>query len=369
MKQTIIILLACLALTPAVRADVDVVLDEQGIATEGKVLGYKDRVVLLLLPATQRQLERPIGRVQKIALADHPEFTQAETLRSEKKYDQALAAYDKALRRARADWLKQLIQDRKYMTLQDSGQFDKALKRWLEMMDESDRSQAVQALEPKTLGPAGSKTNARAIDLLDRKVKSLSSNTTKNRDYIVQLLKMKMQIQRADENTKGLAETIEQIDRVTGKTPAGAAADGSASPVAPQPAAVSDQNTGLLLLESKFKLGKFAEVRKELDANFRSYRGSARPAALLLLARTQRELARTSGDQTLLVEAGLNFMTVFCEYSGSAQATEALYRAAEVNQALNNQAAARAALRELIDQYGSAKDPWVDKARTALEGQ
>jgi tetratricopeptide (TPR) repeat protein len=338
----------------------DVVLDERGIATEGKVLGYKDRIVLLLLP-TQRQLERPIEDVRKITLADQPDFTQAEMLRSEKKYDQALEAYQKAARRARADWLKQLIADRRYQALLESGQLDKAIKAWLGMMDESNRSEAAQRLMPKTFGPAGSKANAQAIKLLDSKVESLSGSPKKNQAYIVQLLKLKMKIQQVDGDTAGLAKTLEQIDRVTGKT----SPDASAG----SPTAAPARDTALMLLDGKFKVGKYAEVRQEIESNFKSYRRADRPAALLLLARSQRELAREAADRDLLIEAGLNFMTVFCEYSGSAQATEALYRAAEVNQALNNQPAARAALRELIDQYGSAKDPWVDKARTALEGQ
>ncbi len=365
MKRTTLILLTCLCLAPLAWAEMDVIYDNRGLSSEGKVLGYKDRTVVLLL-LTRRELKRPIEDVRQIKLAEHPEFTQAETLRSEKKYDQALAAYQKATGRARSDdWLKQLIQDRVYLTLMESGQLDKAMALWLKMMDESGRSEAVQRLVPKTFAPAGSKANAQAIALLDRKVESLSKDPRKNQAYMVQLLKLKMKIQEADGDTAGLAKTLEQIDRVMGKTSPDGPAGTPTSPAAP---AAGGQDTGLMLLESKFKVGKYDEVRQELERKFKSYKRVDRPAALLLLARCQREVARSSQDKELLIEAGLNFMTVFCEYGGSEQATEALYRAAEVNQALGNQAAARRTLVELVDQFGGAQDPWVDEARAALEG-
>jgi tetratricopeptide (TPR) repeat protein len=384
-------LLAGLVIFTAAASSVvaDDLIDAKGLPFEGAIQDFRDYELTFRLTGTGRDLKRPLAEIRKLTIVGQDAFNQAEALLGKKQYDQAVKAYEQALSAAGGEaWLERLIRGRRYQAVVAGGHIDQAVKDWLAMMDESSGAKAVSALRPATFGSEGSAANTTAIGLLDAKAEELKRNPEANKDYLTDVLTLKMKIQEATGDEEGATKTAEGITGLGGKAePSGEPAAEEAEPSEEsaaeegetesptQPASsppATEQKSDLDVLGRLLKAGKIDDVIAQIEPRLKDTPVDQLPGSLLLLGKAQWAKYNQGGekDRKLLLKAGLNFMWVYSHFNDEDEAPEALYLAAQVNRELGEPEAVGRALTELVNEYGGEEEeenPWVAKARRELD--
>jgi tetratricopeptide (TPR) repeat protein len=360
-----------ICMTAATVVLADQLIDTRGLPYEGSLTGYRARTLNFRATNIGREKSYPLAQIRSLKIDGFDAFNQAEDLAGKKKYNEAVAAYDKALRSAPTDraWIKTLVADRRYQACAKAGRIDEALKEWLTMMDADPNDKIIQALMPETFAPEGDPANAEAVKLLDAKLAQLQKDP-KSENYTRRLLKLKMKLLEAmgeEEKATAAAQAVTQLNApAADKTAPDAPEDEEEESQAPAPA-MSDLDVLARLVEA----GKYDDVIEKLAPRMQTLPRNDLSGPLFLLAKAQwlKYQADEPKDQKLLLRAGLNLMWVYSAYGNSDEAPEALFLAAQLHRAMNDPAAARRALEELVEQFGGAEDnPWVSKAQDMLEG-
>ncbi|MBN1554130.1 MAG: hypothetical protein JXA11_05255 [Phycisphaerae bacterium] len=353
----------------------DRITDTRGLPYRGTIVSYQNKTLRLRAQTAGRDITRTVDQVRSLEIDDFDAFNQAEKLVTQKKYPQAVEAYEKASRSTPKDrpWLTTLLHDRMYQARVQGGMIDEAVKDWLAMMDADPKDKVTRALAPETFAPEGDPANAAAVKLLDAKLAQLGKDP-KTRDYAERLLKLKMKLLEAmgeSQKASQAAEAITRLDAPAKKDEEKSEDGETAKKDDEEPApAVTPARGDLEVLEQLVKAGKYDDVIEKLAPRLESLPRNELAGPLFLLAKAQwlKYQADEPKDPKLLLRAGLNLMWVYSAFGNSDDAPEALYLAAEVHTALKDAAAARRALEELVEQFGGAEDnPWVEQAQRQLD--
>ena len=286
--------------------------------TDANILDVKEGVILFDV-AGGRTGHAPLHKVTSLSIDGQDIFNLAEQLDTEGKPGRAVEQYDRALSGV-SPWLSRLIRLRRLGALDRAGQIDIAVKEWIALTDESPNALEILKLRPVGLGAKGSAANTKAIELLERKLKSLAPDSI-----------------YASRITFGLLELY--------------------------------QHEGHLhSLEAMGIENHLEQVLEIISPKLRSgwYNRDELPAVLLLVGNAEKHLADTHEGltkQRLLITAGLDFMRIAAFFPNSKQAPEALIAAAKVNIALGNPQAGINAYKKVIGQY-----PTSPAARIAQSG-
>jgi len=305
----------------------------------------------------RRKLAKPLADVTEISIDGKEDFNGAEELLAAGKADEAVAAYDRAIK-AESGWMVKLIRYRRLAALNRSGKIDRATEEWLKLVDASEAAPEALKIRPIRFAPRGSPANNSAIALLEAKLKRIKADAAylaAVRNLLLELYERQGRGERAAELAGKIAADgqgkIEPVKNTTGS---------------PGPGAGQRLPALRILVEQ----GKARQVLQELKANLRGgrYRTEDLAAALLLAGRAEQRLAsgaRGMERRKLLIAAGLDYMRVATFFATSPQAPDALLAAGEVNEALGNIQAAGNAFEMVIQRYagsGAAK-----KAASALK--
>ncbi|HUS93499.1 MAG TPA: hypothetical protein VM695_16700 [Phycisphaerae bacterium] len=307
-----------------------------------------------------RNYDKPMTEVSHLQVMGRTALNQAENQLKAKKPAEAVALYDRAFAQADEAWLKRLVRCRRLVALDSAGLIGRAVEDWLTIADETSAGRAAIVLAPSRLGQRGSAENAKAIQLLEGRLK------TRN----VALLARVKQMLRELYTVEGAADKIALLD---GAGPAGGGDNGNGgttpAPIAPVRVGGEGLSGQLKEAQDQINAGRYAEAADNIKARLPRYSNADLPTALLLRGRALELQHQKSGggDRSLLLEAGLGYMRIVsCFDPSTAGAPEALFRAGQVCQRLGNKVAAQNAWRLLMER--SPDSEWAKKAEAALGG-
>jgi len=320
-----------------------------------RVVGVQKAQVVFQVGA--RKLTKPLVDVTAISIDGKKDFNDAEELQATGKIDEAVAAYDSAIK-AESGWMEKLIKYRRLAALNRSDKIDRAAREWLTVVDGSEVAADALKIRPRKFAPKGAPANGRAIALLEARLKRIKDNA----EYQAAVRNLLLDLYQWEGRRERAAELAGKI-----------AGDGQAkvSPAkntvrSPGPVAGRRLPALGILIEQ----GKAEQVLQEVKANLRGgrYKTEELAAAILLAGRAEQQLASHAKGmerRKLLIAAGLDYMRVATFFATAAQAPEALLGAGQVNAALGNALAASNAFEMVIQRYadsGAAK-----KAAAALK--
>jgi len=312
-----------------------------------EIIGFQDNVLRYRF-WNRREATKDLDEVTLILIDGQASFNDAEKLLAAGKYAEAADKYDGAARAADKAWLKELIRYRRLSALSGAGKVGDAVELWLGLVSDSGASAKVIALAPTKPGAKGSQDNKKAISLLEQK---LASEKSKPLVAAMQALLLKLYGQEDDPKAGELAANM------TGGEP---------SPV-PQP---GDKRTSgslaghLLAVETLLKNGRASLALRRVEERLRDYSPSELPRALLLAGRARLAIHETGKDREVLLEAGLNLMTIVVHFPQTTEAAWAMFHSGEVNEKLGNLSAARKAYEAVLTRYSKAEA--APQAKSAL---
>ena len=283
-----------------------------------------------------RSNTRALSDITRITLDGRKDFNEAE---GQLNTDPAKAArlYGQALRQARADWERLLIEHRRLDALGRAGQTADWTRHWVALVSSPKATAAEAALEPAKLGA-------------DEDVRKAAEYIAERIDRI-----------RLPAGKKAAEALLERFRRQAG-------GDGDERPEpsekpAPKPGPSAEEpavdveversSVGQLgRIEDLLRRGQAAPAAEMLDEFIPKARSRELPRALFLAGVARLKLAQAAADPVKrLGEAGLMFMKVAVFYPRDKNAPEALYRAAEIVQSLNDPPAANALYQRLLTRY------------------
>lgn len=289
-----------------------------------------------------KNYSKPISEIRQIKLKSSDAFTKAEDMSA--KGDEGakvVEQYKKASGSMSGAWQKRLLQIRRLMAAGSSGMVGTAVEDWVSLAKASNKyDAAILALVPKTVGMKGSEENKKAIDIL--KVNAESSNANFKKlvtELLVNLL-----------NAEG--RTDEALRYVSGGQPQNPdpGNGGTQTPV------VTNAVVSLTAVNTFFTAKKYDDCIAQVKAGLKNFSDRDLPEALYILAECQFIKGTASKDQSLLSEAGLNFMRVYTFYDASPRAGEALLKAGIVCSEIGNKKAALSAFSKVMDRFQNNDD-------------
>lgn len=378
MKRFWIGTMMALALSSLARGDR--LVDMRGLPYEGETLDYRGRTLHFRASNLGREITRRLDQIRSLQIEGLDAFNRAERLTEKKKFSQALKVYDEALRTVPSDraWLHDLLTDRRYQARVRAGAIDLAMADWLAMLEADPNDAIVRTLAPNVFAPKGDPANEAALKLLEARLAELRKDPVGG-EWVPRLMKIKMKLLEAmgreeqataaaEETTRGSDAKREASAKTMEKHSGSAGSRGEAEEK--QAADPSSWGGDLEVLQRLLKAGKYDVVIEQLAPRVAALPRSELAGPLFWLGKAQwlKYQADGGGDRQLLLRAGLNLMWVYSSFSDADEAPEALYLAAEIQDALQDSSAARRAREELVEQYGGAEDnPWVRKARAKLD--
>ena len=316
-----------------------------------KIKNVTDGIICYRM-ATGAIVTKPLTQVARVTITRDKDLTQAEKLLVEGKYAQAEKFYLKSLKKAVAPWKKNLIEYRLLVINQLTGKIDKAVEIWLKIVDASNASIGTLALCPKKLAPAKSPANDQAIDILEKKLKTVTS-----KPYSQAILKLLVNLYERQGN---LEKARQAATRLLGKqhTQSTTATSGETSQPQ-QPIRQHSYEPQLRLARISLRAGRYNEVVSQLEPLLSKLSDKELPEGLYLIGRAKLELSKRTTDKDkakkLLLEAGIKFMEVVSYFPQHSRAPWALLLAGKVNQRLGNITAARKAYLTVIKQYNKSE--------------
>ncbi|MCD6303877.1 MAG: hypothetical protein J7M21_02825 [Planctomycetes bacterium] len=309
-----------------------------------------------------RIIEKPIKDVNSVHIDNRPMINRAEQFMRAGKAVEAVMAYDAAEASPSVQpWQKRLIRYRRLRALDAAAMVGRAVKEWLAVVDENSASRGSIELAPTRLAKRGSPENARAISLLEARLKQAKTVA------LIAKIKGLLAALYAAEGKTAKAAAVRSAGTVPagGGNPPGGAEDVSAA-VAGLPARGQLRQAADLI-----NAGRYDEAAEAIRQRLRRYSGRELPAALLLrgkalLLKYEKTQPR---DRKTLLEAGLCFMRVASGFDPSyPEVPEALFLAARVCELLGNKVAAQNTYRMLASKFRLRAPKWAQKAQAALAG-
>lgn len=310
-----------------------------------------------------RDYDKPLADVSYILLSNYRDFTKAEDALKAGKLADAVAAYTACENAAgRPAWVGRLIRYRRLQAAAGAKMSGLAVADWLGIVDETGGSSVAVMMAPEGVSPKGSSENAKAIQLLEKRVDE------KDNEILAAKVKEMLLALYAVEGLSDKAAILNASTAPATTTP------GDGRPTQPRPSdvnvsvgAVSKQ---LEQAASQIKLGQYDAAVENIQSRINRFSARELPGAMLLKGKALR-MAYDKGDakdRKKLLAAGLCFMRVAaCFDPSTPEVPEALYLAAMVERAVGNQVAGDNALRLLISRH--ATSDWAQKAQAALGGQ
>ena len=304
-----------------------------------------------------RSTAKDLAKVAALEIPGDGRLNAAEKLVAQGKAKRAIPVYEAALKAASVRWKQRLIRYRLMAASEEAGDVGGAVRMWLEIVEASVVSPSALAARPRRLGPRGDAGHAQAIAALDAKLRKITDPT-----YVRTVRQLLADLYEREGRLKE-AQAIAVLL-------AGRSAATSPAVTAPRvrPGPVAGGNADIHLAKLAMKSGDPGKALRQIEGKLKSFGESDLPAALHVMGKAQAMLARKQADKAaargMRIEAGLNLMRVAALFGDSEHAPDALLEAGRICQALGNNAAARAAWREVMTRHG--KTPQADQAKTAL---
>ncbi len=307
-----------------------------------------------------RSIRKPMSDVVAVTIDGQDALNQAEKQLAAKQPAKAVALYDRALASAKRDWMKRLIRHRRLRAADAAGMTGRAVQDWLAIVDANPGTRAALALAPKKMGPRGSAENAKAISLLEERLKA-----TKDTGLTARIRRLLRDLYTLEGQT-------EKIEALTSAAPAAGGDDNGDDDGAAPPVTFSSGSLSGQLKEAAEMLeaGRYAAAADGIKARLRRYTAAELPTALLLRGKALLMMYEKGGsrDRQTLLDAGLCFMRVAaCHDPALEGVPEATYLAGRVCELLGNKVAAQNTYRWLIDRHAPDNE-WVARAKQALGG-
>jgi TolA-binding protein len=328
----------------------------------------------LVMRLSGRELTKPIGDVTLLSLEGKAKFNEAERLLKAGKSAEAAKAYDAAAKEMPLPWQGRLLRLRQLKAQDAAGMTVEAVKSYLAILDEN-KTLKLSGIRPGKFGAKGSPQNAKAIEIVQAKLKELGDKKSPQREALEELL-AEIQVaeglavaapQTAPSGTGNAASTTAVA--AAGSEPAPTGTRAPAAPTAVSPSVSQELAAGLPKLAAKLPTAP-QEVASQVQANILLYAEKDLPAALLLSAKAQSAMAAKAPSEAerkdLLTAAGLDAMRVVAAFPRSEQAGECLLVAAEASAALGNKTAAVKAYEAVVAEYPGAASVAAEAALKEL---
>ncbi len=342
--------IALVILAAAAVASADEVVLSSGLTYANiRVTDVSDFRITYRLRSGRTPEPKELSKVASVKINSLPAFNEAERLLGQKKYAEAVKAYDEVAKKTRRPWQNRLIAYRRLRALNALGKIARGVEEWLRLTDEVVGSKVGLPLALKTaparLAAKGDRENARAISALEKKAREV-----KNADYLLAIRQMLLKLYTRE----GMADKAAAIARII---------QGGTTGPSKGPNGGAKFQAGLEAARVLLEQGKADEVITSIGRNLRNYSHEQLSTALLLLGRAQFAKAQKTKDRVLMLKAGLNLMRVVAFFPAGEDAPEALYYVAGVNVALGNRNAAQRALKRVAE----GKSKFASKAKRDLE--
>ena len=385
---------AAMVLALATTAPADKVTLKSGLPYDPVTVSDVSGGVIAFRIAAGSSVSKPLADVAVIELTGQDAFNQAEKLLAEGKAADAAEAY-LAVEKSLADgWKKALVRYRLMAAYDAAGQFDKAVKLWLEIA-QAKPDPGNLGYRPSKFPAAGSTERAKVIEMLQAELKKTPSQAVQ--EAIAKLLADMKEGPKAETpaaapaptpvkeqpatrtatqvKPAGPKETAKQPEFPgvqpefpgTGKPERPAATERPERPGAGAPAVA-----GASLIrqaDEAIRNNRYSDAVKLLESNVDRLSSADLPGGLYCLGKAQLELARknTRAEEARegSLKAGLNLMRVAVHFGASEYAPRALLAAGEVNEQLGNLRAAQAAYEAVVKNYGETE--FAKAAKDAIE--
>jgi len=326
------------------------------------VIGIKGGIIEFVY--ARRLQSKDVAEVARLKIGGFDALNRGEDLFAKGQYAAAMTAYAGAARAVKKGWKRDLCRYRLLAAATKARQADRAVAVWLQIADLPDGPLAAVSVRPKAFAAPGSKDNDRAIDRLNRKLKTVSAPA-----YVKAIRECLLDLYTVQGR---IADAKAVAARLSGKAPATTASRPSV-PDAAGPPAWHKGPTAMVLKMAvlSLKAKEYAAVVAGLEARLRDFPAGELPRAMAMIGQAQLELGKAAKDparrKALLIAAGLSLMRVVAHYPKSSEAPGALRLAGEVHEHLPtpNLAAARLAYLGVMTRYG--RSPAAKQARKALE--
>ncbi len=359
MRYPTLTILALIALTSIAVADDMHERSDSGSVVEyrgGTVVTVDDCAILFRQPGGN-EMTTPLAKVDYLVIENEPEFNAAEDALKEGDIDEAMRMYRQAQNISSNEWMLELGEIRRIQATALSVDIDQAVDDWIELLEDQNFSENSRLLLPQNVS-TDDDANRAALALLTE---------LRQRDGIAKADDVSPYAEEAElwlaltEQMSALADALGDTDLVAQLademigTPDGTDPDGG-DPTRLTSEAVDktldaterllaypdrqeeivETVTGVLTSCSRPQLVRAFMLRGEAFANRAAAALAAEDAA---------------NHKAMLKEAGLDYMYVVVFFKNYPEASDALLKAAMINEELGNLVAARGAYERLVAEY------------------
>ncbi len=308
-----------------------------------------------------RNYDKPLTDVSYIVISSQREFNKAEDALKAGRFADAAAAYTACQKSAgKPAWLGRLLRYRRLQAATGAKMPGQAAADWLGIVDEAGVSRLAVMMAPEVIAPKGSSENARAIELLEKRVggKGDALLGAKVKEMLLKLYAV-----------EALSDKAAMLNAATAPASAPGANGRPGVPKAPVvEVSVGQVSRQLQEAASQIKLGQYDAAIENIKSKLNRFSALELSGALLLQGKAFQLSYEKGGakDRKKLMAAELCFMRVAaCFDPSTPEVPEALYLAAMVERAAGNQVAADNAMRLLVSRH--SRSQWAQKARAALD--
>ena len=363
LPRSILACIGCSLLAPAA-ASADTVWLRSGQATNAlerpsvKVEKIENGLVHFRSTQSDRVTERPLEEVVRIAADGEPALTQAEEAFTAQRWDEAVAAYQKAATTSTRQWVKDRAGLRLVSAAERSGKFSAAVAGWATLMARDPNL----AAKYKPQVPA--KARPGSLDAAVAEVERMLADAKLPEEQRQTLLAYQLELARANGDTKKAQGIASRLSGGAARGGAGTAAatgpentPAASRPADPAaPAAPGGANVALALQLASVALDakKYDEALRTIDNAAPAITDPAQQVdALWVMAESRAGLA--GNDPAALKDAALSYMRVVARARGARVASphvaEALLKTAIIQERLNAAPEALLLYQQVADEF------------------
>lgn len=286
-----------------------------------------------------------VGTIERLQVDLRDEFNRAEQLRASGRWDEAMGAYDNALRSETDNILPNLIRWRLMDLCGRTGQLDRAVELFVDLVKQPDYQQVVKDWRPPGVAAARPKVKASALATLDDALKSVRTGLAS--EYVRQLR--------------------EYIAAGGSSRPSGQPGIAAPSSNGAEPADTTGGSYAGTWSSRTIRMIRAKQYAQALEAADRALAAETLPRDLLTDALFVRGVAlwHTARGREQRLQAGWALARVLIEFPGSEHVPECLYYLGLVHRELGRPDMARQLLQQAQAASGASEDI-RRQARSAL---
>jgi TolA-binding protein len=313
-----------------------------------KIVGIENGQ-LLYRTRDGRDNVKELDRVDRIEVDDEPALIDAENAFLSDSFDKAVDGYQKVIRSTNKPWLTQWASRRLQAAAQKTGRFDAAVSAYVARVQSEDPNSV-----PRPAMPAEQSTylNSATSDVLNT-----LANPKLTDPQRIALLSFLIDLQRTRRDSKAADAATDKLDELLAKDPN--------NPNAFRAIAKRKLQAAQVAMDRK----DYAGAIKEIDSARSQFSDPVQQAdALYLLAEAKFQQAAASKQPAALKDAALAFMRVVAHFKDAPDrphVAQAMVRAAQIEEMLNDPQAAKSLYEQLVAQYPD--DPNAAAARQGIE--